>query len=177
MRESHAVPRNAKGQPVEGRVKLQAAYAKAKRYADFRTMLEQQRDIDAVMIATPDHTHAIIAKTAMELGKHVYVEKPMAWSVYEARVLREVAAKTKVVTQMGNQGQSTDGARLINEWIQAGLIGTIQEAHYSSTRPIWPQGVSRPSTGRYTNGEGASTYKSPDPPPEEEAAASGRNSG
>ena len=157
--------RNAKGQPVEGRVRLQAAYAKAKRYADFRTMLEQQRDIDAVMIATPDHTHAVIAKAAMELGKHVYVEKPMAWSVYEARVLRDVAARTKVVTQMGNQGQSSDGARLINEWIQAGLIGTVQEAHYSSTRPIWPQGVSRPSTGRYTNGEGASTYKSPDPPP------------
>ena len=83
--------RSADGQPNEARLRLQAAYGKAKRYTDFRRMFEQQRDIDALVIATPDHTHAVIAKAAMELGKHVYVEKPMTWSVHEARVLRETA--------------------------------------------------------------------------------------
>jgi predicted dehydrogenase len=132
-------------------------------------MLEQQRDIDALLIATPDHTHAVIAKAAMELGKHVYVEKPMTWSVHEARVLRETARRTNVVTQMGNQGQSTDGARLINEWIQAGLIGPVREVHLSTDRPIWPQGVPRPA--RNAEGVTPTSYNSPLPPPPGSAGA------
>jgi predicted dehydrogenase len=77
------------GQPNPAAAKLQEAYSKAKRYADFRKMLEQQKDIDAVLVATPDHTHAVVAKAAMELGKHVFVEEPLTWSVHEARVLRD----------------------------------------------------------------------------------------
>jgi predicted dehydrogenase len=126
--------------------KLQEAYKAARRYADFRKMLEQQKDIDAVIVATPDHTHAVIAKTAMELGKHAYVEKPLTWSVHEARVLRETAARTKVVTQMGNMGHSSDGAALINEWVQAGVIGPVREVYVWTNRPLgfWPQAIPRP---------------------------------
>jgi predicted dehydrogenase len=132
---------------AESLVKLQEAYGKAKRYADFRKMLEQQKDIDAVIIATPDHFHTVAAKAAMELGKHVYVEKPLTYSVQEARVLRETARRTGVVTQMGNQGHSSDEARLINEWIQAGVIGPVREVLIWTNRPIWPQGVPRPAKG------------------------------
>ena len=143
-----AVARRAvgrEGQPNQNGIKLQEAYKKAKRYADFRKMLESQKDIEGVLVATPDHTHAVIAKAAMELGKHVYVEKPLTWSVHEARVLRETAARTKVVTQMGNHGHSSEGAALINEWIQAGVIGQVREVHVWTNRPIWPQGIPRPS--------------------------------
>jgi predicted dehydrogenase len=127
-------------------VKLQEAYKSAKRHSDFRKMLEQQKDIDAVVVATPDHTHAVIGKTAMELGKHAYIEKPLTWSVQEARVLREVAARTKVATQMGNMGHSSEGAALVNEWVQAGVIGKVTEVHVWTNRPVnfWPQGVPRP---------------------------------
>lgn len=128
-------------------VKLQDAYKNAKRHTDFRKMLESQKDIDAIVVATPDHLHATIAKTAMELGKHAYVEKPLTWSIQEARVLREVAARTKVVTQMGNMGHSSEGAALVNEWVQAGLIGPIKEVNVWTNRPLgfWPQGVPRPT--------------------------------
>lgn len=139
---SRAKGRN--GRPNQSAVKLQEAYRKAKRYTDFRKMLEDQKDIDGVVIATPDHTHAYVAKAAMELGKHVYVEKPLTWSVHEARVLRETAGRTKVVTQMGNQGHSSEGAALINEWIGAGVIGPVREVLVWTNRPIWPQGIPRP---------------------------------
>ncbi|HEX4947856.1 MAG TPA: Gfo/Idh/MocA family oxidoreductase, partial [Blastocatellia bacterium] len=127
-------------------VKLQEAYKNAKRYTDFRKLLETQKDIDAVVIATPDHTHAVIGKAAMELGKHAYIEKPLTWSIQEARVLREVAARTKVATQMGNMGHSSEGAALVNEWVQAGVIGKIKEVNVWTNRPLgfWPQGVPRP---------------------------------
>ena len=125
---------------------LKEAYQSAKRYTDYRKLLEERKDIDAVVIATPDHTHAVIGKAAMELGKHAYIEKPLTWSIQEARVLREVAARTGVVTQMGNMGHSSEGAALINEWIQAGILGKVTEVHIWTNRPVnfWPQGVPRP---------------------------------
>ena len=136
--------RGRNGQPNPTAIKLQETYGKAKRYADYRKLLEEQKDIDGVVVATPDHTHAMIARAAMELGKHAYVEKPLAWSVYEARVLRETARRTKAVTQMGNQGHSSEGAALINEWIHAGVIGPVREVQVWTNRPIWPQGIPRP---------------------------------
>ncbi len=120
-------------------------YVKAKRYKDFRKMLEEQKDIDAVVIATPDHTHAVIAKAAMSHGKHVYVQKPLTYTVHEARELAKTAEDTKVVTQMGNQGHSSEGARLINEWIWDGAIGDVKEVHVWTNRPIWPQGIPFPT--------------------------------
>ena len=97
--------------------KIFKAFPKARKYTDFRKMLEKQKDIDAVVIATPDHTHAVVAMTAMKLGKHVYCQKPLTRTVYEARKLTETAREEKVVTQMGNQGNSGEGIRLICEWI------------------------------------------------------------
>jgi predicted dehydrogenase len=135
--------REGKDRP-EG-IQLNEQFDKVHRYADFRTMLEKERDIDAVLIATPDHLHAPIAKAAMELGKHVYCQKPLTWSVREARVLKEVARSTGVVTQMGNQGHSSDDARRVNEWIQGGVIGPVREVHIWTNRPIWPQGIPRPA--------------------------------
>ena len=118
-----------------------AKYPGAKTYVDFREMLDQQKDIDAVVIATPDHTHAVIALAAMERGKHVYCQKPLAHSVKEARVMTEAARKYKVMTQMGNQGRSSDGPRLIREWLQDGVIGSVHEVHCWTNRPVWPQGI------------------------------------
>ena len=92
----------------------------AKTYTDFRVMLDRQKDIDAVIVATPDHTHAVVALAAIRQGKHVYVQKPLAHSIKEARVMTEAARQHKVVTQMGNQGHSGDGARLVCEWIRGG---------------------------------------------------------
>jgi predicted dehydrogenase len=119
--------------------KVFAAYPKASRYRDYRQMLEKEKDLDAVIIATPDHTHAVIALAAMRAGKHVYVQKPMAYSVHEARVLTEAAREFKVATQMGNQGHSGDGVRLVCEWIWAGAIGPIRDVHVWTNRPVWPQ--------------------------------------
>ncbi|HEX6924834.1 MAG TPA: Gfo/Idh/MocA family oxidoreductase [Longimicrobiaceae bacterium] len=132
------------GGPDPRAVALQQAYAGARRYTDFRRMLDQQRDIDAVLVATPDHTHAIIAKRAMEAGKHVYVQKPLTWSVHEARVLAETAERTGVVTQMGNQGHWREDSLRVNEIVQAGVLGPVREVHVWTNRPIWPQGVPRP---------------------------------
>jgi predicted dehydrogenase len=137
--------RDGKPQP-EGQ-KLQEQFLKAKQYQDFRLLLEQEKHIDGVVIATPDHLHAVIAKAAMDMGKHVYVQKPLTFSVHEARVLRQTAlANPKLATQMGNQGHSSEGARLINEWIEAGIIGAVSDVHVWTNRPIvyWPQGIPRP---------------------------------
>jgi predicted dehydrogenase len=116
-------------------------FPKATIYTDYREMLEKQKDIDAIIIATPDHSHAPIAMDVMRAGKHVYVQKPLTHSIYEARVLTEAARKYKVATQMGNQGHSGDGARLIVEWIAAGAIGNVHTVHAWTNRPVWPQGV------------------------------------
>ncbi|HME39232.1 MAG TPA: Gfo/Idh/MocA family oxidoreductase [Steroidobacteraceae bacterium] len=136
------------GKPRPDGLKLKEQFSKATRYVDFREMLEKEKGIDAVLIATPDHLHAVIAKAAMDLGKHVYVQKPLAATVHEARVLRQSAlANPKLVTQMGNQGHSSEGARLINEWIGAGIIGPVHEVHVWTNRPVvyWPQGLPRPT--------------------------------
>ncbi|MFI5233664.1 MAG: Gfo/Idh/MocA family protein [Gemmatimonadales bacterium] len=125
--------------------KLRAQFDKAAKYRDFREMLDKQKDIDAVLVATPDHNHAVVAKAAMQLGKHVYVQKPLTTTVHEARALAQMAHDNpKIVTQMGNQGHSGDGTRNIVEWIQAGVIGPVREVHVWTNRPIWPQGVPRP---------------------------------
>lgn len=117
-----------------------------KRYKDFRKMLEADKNsIDAVIVSTPDHTHAVIAMAAMQLGKHVYVEKPLTHNIYEARMLTEAARKYKVATQMGNQGSSGEGVRLMTEWIQAGVIGDVTNVHAWTNRPIWPQGLTTPT--------------------------------
>ena len=119
-------------------------YPNAKKWKDFRKMLDEQKDIDAVVVATPDHAHAVVAMAAMQRGKHVYVQKPLTRTVYEARMLTEAARKHKVATQMGNQGHSSEGIRLICEWIWNGAIGDVREVHCWTNRPVWPQGIDRP---------------------------------
>ena len=122
-----------------------ALYPSAKFYKDFRQMLDEMgRGIDAVTISTPDHVHAIVTSAAMRMHKGVYCQKPLTQTVYEARYLRDLAAKTKVVTQMGNQGSAADGLRRAVETIQDGLIGQVHEVHVWTNRPIWPQGMDRP---------------------------------
>ena len=115
----------------------------AKTYQDFRKLLEQ-KDIDAVVVSTPDNTHAVIAMPAMQLGKHVYCEKPLTHDIWEARQMTEAARKYKVATQMGNHGHASDGLREQVEWIRAGVIGPVNEVHVWTNRPIWPQGMERP---------------------------------
>ncbi len=120
-------------------------YPDAKRFTDFRDMLDQEADsIDAVTVSTPDHTHAAAAVMAMRLGKPVFCQKPLARTMYEVRTMREVARQTGVATQMGNQGHASDSTRQIREWVEAGVIGNVREVHYWTNRPIWPQGIDRP---------------------------------
>ena len=120
-------------------------YPDAKFYKDFRQMLEQMGDrIDAVTVSTPDHMHAMVATMAMKRNKAVFCQKPLTQTIYEARYLREMAHKRKLVTQMGNQGSAADGLRRAVETIQDGLIGQVHEVHVWTNRPIWPQGMDRP---------------------------------
>lgn len=121
-----------------------AKYPKAKVYRDFRVMLDERKDLDAVIIATPDHSHAVIALAAIRRGLHVYVQKPLAHSVSEARILTEAARQHKVMTQMGNQGHSGDGTRLVCEWVWDGAIGPVRDVHVWTNRPVWPQGIEVP---------------------------------
>ncbi len=116
------------------------------KFKDYRRMLEKlDKKIDAVTISTPDHTHFPAAMMAIEMGKHVFVQKPMAHTVWEVRKLMAAAKRNKVVTQMGIQGHSHDGARRLNEWVSAGAIGPVREIHYWTNRPIWPQGIYTPT--------------------------------
>jgi hypothetical protein len=111
-------------------------------FRDFRVMLDKMGgQIDAVTVSTPDHMHFPIAMAALSLGKHVFVEKPMTHTIAEARKLAEVAREKKVATQMGNQGHAREGARLLKEWVEAGVLGDVKEVHSWTDRPIWPQGV------------------------------------
>lgn len=121
------------------------AYKNAKQYWDFRKMYDEMgKDIDAVVVATADHTHAICAANAIEMGKHVYVQKPLTHSVYESRLLTKLAKKHKVATQMGNQGSSDEGVNKVIEWLQNGEIGEVTKVEAFTDRPIWPQGLNRP---------------------------------
>jgi predicted dehydrogenase len=113
----------------------------ARIWTDFRKMLLEQKDIDAVMVSTPDHLHAPASMMAMKLGKAVDTEKPLTHSVYEARALAEAARKHKVATQMDNEGHASNEVRQCAEWLQAGVIGPVREAHIWTDRPIWPQGI------------------------------------
>ncbi len=125
-------------------------FPKAKKYWDWRKMLDEMgNQIDAVVVATADHTHAIIAATAITMGKHVYVEKPLTHTVYESRLLTKLAEKYKVATQMGNQGASGEGVSLVKEWIQNGEIGEIKRVEAFTDRPIWPQGLNTPKQGQW----------------------------
>ena len=148
------------GENIVALCDVDAAYAggvfdrhpQAKRYTDYRKMLEQQPDIDAVIVATPDHLHACIALAAMAAGKHVYCEKPLTHSVGEARRLTEAARASKVATQMGNQGQGSEGTRRLSELIADNAIGPVREVHVWTDRPsnglfneYWPQGIDRPA--------------------------------
>src|SRR5580765_4389765 len=126
-------------------------YPNAKQFTDYRKMLDEMKDIDAVVIATPDHHHTFAAMEAIKRGKHVYCEKPLTHSVWEARQLAKAAREAKVATQMGNQGQASEEPRRLCELIWSGAIGTVREAHIWTDRPsqglfneYWPQGVPRP---------------------------------
>ena len=121
-------------------------FPNAKLHRDFRKMLETQKDIDAVVVATPDHQHAIVSITAMKMGKHVHCQKPLTHSVYEARMMAKIAKEQKVATQMGNQGQAGESPRVIAELILSGAIGTVREIHAGSNRypAISPRGIRRP---------------------------------
>jgi len=123
------------------------AFPKAKYYRDYREMFDKEhKNFDAVSVSTPDHSHAIQTLAAMQLGKHVYVQKPLTHDIYEARILTAAAKKYKVVTQMGNQGASNDGARQMKEWYEAGLIGDVHTVYAWTNRPVWPQGIPWPTT-------------------------------
>jgi predicted dehydrogenase len=123
------------------------SYPKARRYRDYREMLDKEaRHIDAVTVSTPDHSHAPAAMLALKAGKHVYCQKPLARTMGEVRALMaEAARRPKQATQMGNQGHAGAGMRVMREWVEAGVIGAVREVHYWTNRPIWPQGLDRPT--------------------------------
>lgn len=126
-------------------VNARKKWSKAPYYRDYREMLDKEnKHIDAVIITTPDHMHAVQAMAAMQLGKHVYVEKPLTHDIYEARMLTQAARRYRVVTQMGNQGSSGDDTRRVETWIQQGLIGDVHTVHVWTNRPTWPQGIPTP---------------------------------
>ena len=120
-------------------------FPNAKKFKDFRKMFDAMPDIDAVTVSTPDHTHAVITHAAMQLNKHVYVQKPLTHNIYEARVLTEAANTYKIVTQMGNQGASGEGVKTMQKWFNEGAIGKVSEVHVWTNRPVWPQGIPTPT--------------------------------
>jgi hypothetical protein len=127
-----------------------AANPDAKAYWDWRKMYDEMgKSIDAVICATSDHSHALVAANAMAMGKHVYVQKPLTHTVYESRLLTKLAAKHKIASQMGNQGSSGEGVNLTVEWITNGEIGEVKKIEAFTDRPIWPQGLNRPAKGEW----------------------------
>ena len=129
--------------------KAAAKYPNARQYSDFRKMLDEVKEIEAVTVSTPDHAHYPAAMHAIALGKHVCVQKPLTNTLWEVRELHKAAKKKGVITQMGNQGHTFEGNRLLKEWIHAGAIGRVREVHVWTNRPIWPQGkdiVEKPGT-------------------------------
>jgi predicted dehydrogenase len=123
------------------------AFPQARRYKDFRVMLDQEaKNIDAVSVGTPDHVHAVATMAAIRAGKPVYCQKPLTRTLQECRAVTTAARAAGVATQMGNQGHASEGSRLTNEWIQAGVIGTVREVHVWSDRAghLWKQGIARP---------------------------------
>ena len=128
-------------------VETRKQFPKAKYYKDFREMLDKEgKYIEAVSVSTPDHQHAVAAMAAIELNKHVYVQKPLTHDIFEARMLTKAAHRFKVVTQMGNQGSSGDGVRQLQDWYAAGKVGDVHTIYCYTDRPIWPQGIPRPIT-------------------------------
>ncbi|MFI5158182.1 MAG: Gfo/Idh/MocA family protein [Sphingobacteriales bacterium] len=124
-------------------------FPKAKFYHDWREMFDKEhKNFDAVTVAIPDHNHAIVGLRAMQLHKHLYLQKPLTHDIYEARIITEASKKYNVVTQMGDQGSSCEGMRTMREWFEAGLIGDITKVYCWTDRPVWPQGISWPSTSR-----------------------------
>jgi predicted dehydrogenase len=129
-------------------------FPKAKYYKDWRELLDKEhKNFDAVSVSIPDHNHAIVALSAMQLGKHVYVQKPMTHDIYEARTLTKAAKQYNVITQMGNQGSSGDGVRQMREWFNAGIIGDVHTVHCWTDRPVWPQGISWPAADTHIPAE------------------------
>ena len=125
--------------------KARTLFPKATFYKDFRQMLEKEKNnIDAVSVSTPDNTHTVAALMAMQMGKHVYVQKPLTHDIYEARILTEAAEKYNIVTQMGNQGASDEGVRQMQEWYNADTIGDAHTIYVWTNRPVWPQGFGKP---------------------------------
>lgn len=120
-------------------------YPSAKVYKDYRLMLDKEKSIDAVIVGTPDHSHAVVASAALALKKGVYVAKPMTRTVFEARALAKAAGEQKVATQMSVQSTSTDPAVTTEEWVKSGVIGKVREVHVWTDRPVWPQGLVRPT--------------------------------
>lgn len=120
-------------------------FPNAKKYKDFRKLFDELKDIDAVTVSTPDHTHAVITMAAIKSGKHVYVQKPLTHNIYEARMLTKAANDYKVVTQMGNQGASGNGVKQMIAWFDEGKIGSVNKVEVWTDRPIWPQGISSPT--------------------------------
>jgi hypothetical protein len=125
-------------------------YPDAKKFKDWRIMFDEMgKSIDAVIVATADHTHCIVASHAITMGKHVYVQKPLTHTVYESRLLTKLAAKYKVATQMGNQGASGEGVNVMVEWMANGEIGEVTKIEAFTNRPIWPQGLNKPAKGEW----------------------------
>ena len=127
-----------------GVVKSRKKYPNANFYLNFNELLDKEKDLDAVTISTPDHTHGVIANRAMNRGLHAYIQKPLTHNIKEARQLTQAAARNRVVTQMGNQGGSSIGVNKIKEWVDSALIGDIGKVYAWTNRPVWPQGFKMP---------------------------------